>query len=97
MKDATGELSMTAVAVVAIAAIGVLFSTLIWPSIKKSIMRSTYCSQAFGCTDSGEGDSLVNCYVCVSDDVDDGGDAASQIAAVNCAQPTEIQCPKNAG
>ena len=39
MKDATGELSMTAVAVVAIAAISVVFTTLIWPSIKKNIVR----------------------------------------------------------
>ncbi len=50
MKDATGELSMTAVAVVAIAAISVVFSTLIWPTIKANITRSTQCSQAYGCT-----------------------------------------------
>lgn len=50
MKDATGELSMTAVAVVAIAAISVVFSTLIWPTIKANITRSTYCSQAYQCT-----------------------------------------------
>ncbi len=49
MKDATGELSMTAVAVVAIAAISVVFSTLIWPTIKANILRSTYCSQASDC------------------------------------------------
>ena len=49
MKDATGELSMTAVAVVAIAAISVVFSTLIWPTIKANILRSTYCSQADNC------------------------------------------------
>lgn len=51
MKDATGELSMTAIAVVAIAAIGVVFTTLIWPSIKANITRSTYCSQTISCTD----------------------------------------------
>ena len=34
MKEASGELSMTAVAVVAIAAIGVVLTTLIWPQIK---------------------------------------------------------------
>lgn len=49
MKDATGELSMTAVAVVAIAAISVVFTTLIWPAIKQNITRSTYCSQAYNC------------------------------------------------
>ena len=50
MKDATGELSMTAVAVVAIAAIALVFQQLIWPAIQASIKRSTYCSSAYGCT-----------------------------------------------
>lgn len=50
MKEASGELSMTAVAVVAIAAIGVVFTTLIWPSIKANITRSANCSQAYNCT-----------------------------------------------
>ena len=49
MKEASGELSMTAVAVVAIAAIGVVFTTLIWPAIKNNITRSTNCTQAFNC------------------------------------------------
>ena len=55
MKEASGELSMTAVAVVAIAAIGVLFTTLIWPSIKGSILSSTRCSSAFNCVDDKTG------------------------------------------
>ena len=59
MKEASGELSMTAVAVVAIAAIGVVFTTLIWPAIKNNITRSTYCTQAFDCTCSGD---TCNCY-----------------------------------
>lgn len=55
MKDATGELSMTAIAVVAIAAIGVVFTTLIWPNIKANIVRGSLCSQAFNCEDKGDG------------------------------------------
>lgn len=43
MKEATGELNMTVITVVAIAAIGTLFYTLIWPSIKTSIKNNT-CS-----------------------------------------------------
>lgn len=50
MKEASGELSMTAVAVVAIAAIGVVFSTLIWPAIKNNIRQQTYCSAAYNCS-----------------------------------------------
>jgi len=49
MKEASGELSMTAITVVAIAAIAVVFTTLIWPGIKANIERSTNCSQAFSC------------------------------------------------
>ena len=60
MKDETGELSMTAVAVVAIAAISVVFTTLIWPSIKANIVRSTHCTEAFSCDCSGSG-SLCSC------------------------------------
>lgn len=50
MKEASGELSMTAVAIIAIAAVGVVFTTLVWPSIKNTIQRQTYCSGAYGCT-----------------------------------------------
>jgi len=64
MKDATGELSMTAIAVVAIAAIGVVFSQLVWPAIKKNITRSAHCSESFGCsTQGGAGAAnLMNCW-----------------------------------
>lgn len=55
MKEASGELSMTAVAVVAIAAIGVVFTTLIWPAIKNNITRSTYCTQAYDCNNCSGG------------------------------------------
>lgn len=51
MKEATGDLSMTAVAVVAIAAVAVVFTTLVWPSIKVNIVNSTKCAQAFKCED----------------------------------------------
>lgn len=64
MKEASGELSMTAVAVVAIAAVGVLFTTLIWPNIKANIQRTSKCSQAYGCTDceNTSGGKKCTCY-----------------------------------
>ena len=58
MKEASGELRMTAIAVVAIAAIGVVFTTLIWPGIKSNITRSTNCAQAYNCTGTG---NMLNC------------------------------------
>ena len=60
MKDATGELSMTAIAVVAIAAIGVVFTQLVWPTIKKNITRSAHCSEAYGCKDNSN-NGLLDC------------------------------------
>lgn len=60
MKEATGELSMTAIAVVAIAAIAVVFSTLIWPSLKANIERNTQCAQSYGC--SGDNGKTKNCF-----------------------------------
>ncbi len=37
MKEASGELNMTVVTVIAIAAIAGFFSIVLWPNIKKSI------------------------------------------------------------
>ena len=63
MKEASGELSMTAIAVVAIAAVGVLFTTLIWPSIKANITRSANCTQAFDCK-ATSGSDMLTCNYC---------------------------------
>lgn len=60
MKEASGELSMTAIAVVAIAAVGVLFTTLIWPNIKGSLLASQRCSSAINC-DCGTGGNAKTC------------------------------------
>lgn len=83
MKDATGELSMTAVAVVAIAAISVVFSTLIWPTIKSNITRSTYCSQAFNCNggDTSDAGGMQTCQYCKNDDCSETGTVQCQQSA----------------
>ena len=57
MKEASGELSMTAVAVVAIAAVGVLFTTLIWPSIKGALTANAHCSSAVNCDCGTDGNN----------------------------------------
>lgn len=49
MKEATGELNMTVVTVVAIAAVAAFFYAFVWPSIKNSIVASTQCATAYGC------------------------------------------------
>lgn len=44
MKEATGELNMTVVTVVAIAAVAAFFYAFIWPGIKTSIMAQSICA-----------------------------------------------------
>ena len=45
MKEATGELNMTVITVVAIAAVGLLFTVFVWPNIQSNLAISTACSQ----------------------------------------------------
>ena len=49
MKEASGELSMTAIAVVAIAAVGTVFVTFVWPSLKGAMVAKTNCQSAYNC------------------------------------------------
>lgn len=49
MKEATGELNMTVVTVVAIAAVAAFFYAFVWPAIKNNINRNTYCAAAYNC------------------------------------------------
>jgi hypothetical protein len=45
MKEATGELNMTVVTVVAIAAVGAFFYAFVWPTVKSSIRDKTCDAQ----------------------------------------------------
>lgn len=53
MKEATGELNMTVVTVVAIAAVAAFFTAFIWPSIKVNILNATKCASLTNCVCSG--------------------------------------------
>lgn len=58
MKEATGELNMTVITVVAIAAVGLLFTVFVWPNIQANLALNTACSQIDGkgnYTSSGNG------------------------------------------
>ena len=79
MKEASGELSMTAIAVVAIAAIGVVFTTLIWPGIRATIQRNTDCAQTIACEVSVDG-RTQQCTVC---------------ADADCNSTREVTCPNS--
>ncbi len=41
MKEATGELNMTVVTVVAIAAVGAFFYAFVWPGIQRGLAQNT--------------------------------------------------------
>ena len=60
MKEATGELNMTVVTVVAIEAIAAFFYAFVWPKIKESINSSTKCSSAI-CPSSCKTGGICNC------------------------------------
>ena len=83
MKEASGELSMTAVAVVAIAAVGVLFTTLIWPSIKGQLLGSAKCSSAFNCTNTLNGTGTCTNQKCYCNYYDNDGNVSTE----------KVQCP----
>ena len=56
MKEASGELSMTAVAVVAITAVGGIFMAFVWPSLKGAMISKTNCQSAFNWGACGKAD-----------------------------------------
>lgn len=71
MKEATGELNMTVVTVVAIGAVGLFFYGFIWPGIKAGLMKNT-CSNI---CPAAEGEGTVTAtkneddtYTCVCGD-----------------------------
>ena len=67
MKEATGELNMTVIAVVAIAAVGAFFYAFIWPRVSSSIKNSTQCADAVCTTCEDKGKNQV-CSGCVTSD-----------------------------
>ena len=76
MKEATGELNMTVVTVVAIAAVGAFFYIVIWPSIKANLLAQTHCASAVQCVDDGNNQTKTCHYY------EDNGDLSS--ATITC-------------
>ena len=61
MKEATGELNMTVVTVVAIAAVAAFFYAFVWPSIQESIEVNTHCANAICSENCDEGKGYCEC------------------------------------
>ncbi len=80
MKEATGELNMTVITVVAIAAVAAFFYAFVWPAVKANITKSTNCASAYRCTCTGD-----TCE-CFYDKIDESG---------STEENTPITCPNN--
>lgn len=87
MKEATGELNMTVVTVVAVAAIAAFFTILVWPSLKNSLMAPTICANGHNYTQGSSNQSgYVSCgalgadgkYSCTYTTTDDNGTIKTQ-------------------
>ena len=69
MKEATGELNMTVITVVAIAAIAGLFYAFVWPMIQRSIVQNT-CNtmgQNWTAQETTNGQVTAGCQAAKSD------------------------------
>lgn len=72
MKEATGELNMTVITLVAVAAVGALFYFVIWPVIQRMVMNQTCSSygdfHAEKSTDEnfckGLNNDKTSCWIC---------------------------------
>lgn len=79
MKEATGELSMTAIVVVAIVAVGGLFTAFVWPQLKGSMINRTRCTSAYGCGACNNGKMTCDGYS------DENGDAVDNSLSCSCS------------
>jgi hypothetical protein len=74
MKEATGELNMTVITLVAISAIGAVFYFLVWPMVQRTL-ASRSCETAYGPdfratqmadTDFGTGQAKTSDWCCTN-------------------------------
>ena len=64
MKEASGELNMTVVVVIAVASLAAFFYTIIWPLIKDNMNSNTKCSRAIcECKASCRNTGYATCHV----------------------------------
>ncbi len=62
MKEATGELSVTVITIVALAAIATLFAVVLLPIIRTGLKARTYCQQAVDCQPCKSKTGKTTCY-----------------------------------
>lgn len=90
MKEATGELNMTVITLVAITAIAAVFYFVVYPMIQRSLVDRT-CKSSYGkdwsATTNGSG---TNCVAVDDEQETDSGNSNTKINTWYC-------CPSDAG
>jgi len=88
MKEATGELNMTVITLVAITAIAAVFYFVVYPLIQRALVTQT-CRSAYGSnfTASEEGNG-TGCVPADSDQQTDTGNSTTTVKTWFC-------CPRN--
>ena len=84
MKEATGELNMTVITVIAIAAVAGLFYAFVWPMVQKTIVQRTCDSYGTGYVAQKGTKKGTNCV--------DAGDNSSFNDAANKNESTTWYC-----
>lgn len=88
MKEATGELNMTIVIVIAVGVLAVFFYTLIWPMIKRNYDGNASCAKAIcECDDVCTKTGLAKCKV------PDAGDKSNEASKQDYDPDNEFRCP----
>ncbi len=83
MKEASGELNMTVITVVAIAAVGAFFYAFVWPAVKGAVMQNTKCQTAYDCTGTGQSRK------CMYQPIDNGGKPDGNPYSINCPERSD--------
>lgn len=60
MKQATGDLNMTIIVVIAVAGLVAFFSMVVWPMVKGGMIHEADCSDAI-CEKNADSNGMVNC------------------------------------
>ena len=61
MREATGDLNLTVIVVIAVAGLMAFFSITLWPMIKSGMKDDENCSDAY-CEKTPDANGMVKCY-----------------------------------
>lgn len=62
MREATGDLNLTVIVVIAVAGLMAFFSIFVWPMIKGGMKHDANCSDAI-CIKNTQSNGTIECYM----------------------------------